>query len=69
MPLVLFGKIVLAMHSTLIGYAIGYLPNQVPPGYPGLLILANWPAKLLNQDTCRKAGAMWLMILTGFGFG
>ena len=37
-PLVFLGRLVLVMHSTLIGYAIGYLPNQDPPGYPGLLI-------------------------------
>ena len=38
MELVFLGRLVLVMHSTLIGYAIGYLPNQDPPGYPGLLI-------------------------------
>ena len=35
---VFLGRLVLVMHSTLIGYAIGYLPNQDPHGYPGLLI-------------------------------
>ena len=38
MELVFLGRLVLVMHSTLIGYAIGYLPDQDPPGYPGLLI-------------------------------
>ena len=38
MELVFLGRLVLVMHSTWIGYAIGYLPNQDPPGYPGLLI-------------------------------
>ena len=38
MELVFLGRLVLVMHSTLIGYAIGYLPNQDPHGYPGLLI-------------------------------
>ena len=38
MELVFLGRLVLVMHSTLIGYAIGYLPNQDPRGYPGLLI-------------------------------
>ena len=37
-PWVFLGRLVLVMHSTLIGYAIGYLPNQDPTGYPGLLI-------------------------------
>ena len=36
--LVLLGRLVLVMLSTLIGYAIGHLPNQNPHGYPGLLI-------------------------------
>ena len=36
--LVFLGRLVLVMHSTLIGYASGYLPNQPPHGYPGLLI-------------------------------
>ena len=38
MELIFIGGLVLVMHSTLIGYAIGYLPNQDPHGYPGLLI-------------------------------
>ena len=38
MELLFLGRLVLVMHSTLIGYAIGYLPNQDPYGYPGLLI-------------------------------
>ena len=38
MELVFLGRLVLVMHSTLIGYVIGYLPNQDTPGYPGLLI-------------------------------
>ena len=38
MELVFIGMLVLVMHSILIGYAIGYLPNQDPNGYPGLLI-------------------------------
>ena len=37
-PLVFLGRLVLVMHSTLIGYAIGYLQSQNPHGYPGLLI-------------------------------
>ena len=32
------GRLVLVMHSTLIGYAIGYFQSQDPHGYPGLLI-------------------------------
>ena len=38
MDLVFLGGLVLVMHSTLIGNAIGYHPNQDPPGYLGLLI-------------------------------
>ena len=38
MEFVFLGRLVLVMHSTLIGYAIGYLPNQDPHGYSGLLI-------------------------------
>ena len=38
MELVFLGRLVLVMHSTLIGYAIGYLQSQDPHGYPGLLI-------------------------------
>ena len=37
-PLVFLGRLVLVMHLTLIGYAIGYFQNQDPHGYPGLLI-------------------------------
>ena len=37
-PLVFLGRLVLVMHSTLIGYAIVYLQSQDPHGYPGLLI-------------------------------
>ena len=33
--LVRLGRLVLVMHSTLIGYAIGYFQSQDPHGYPG----------------------------------
>ena len=38
MELVSLGRLVLVMHLTLIGYAIGYFQNQDPHGYPGILI-------------------------------
>ena len=38
MELVSLGRLVLIMHLTLIGYAIGYFQNQDPHGYPDLLI-------------------------------
>lgn len=44
-PLVFLGRLVLAMHPTLIGHANVYFPNQDLPGYPGLLI---WAIKLLS---------------------
>ena len=42
MELVSLGRLVLVMHLTLIGYAIGYFQNQNPHGYPDLL----------RQDRC-----------------
>ena len=36
--LVSLGRLVLVMHLTLIGYAIGYFQNQDPHGYPDILI-------------------------------
>ena len=38
MELVSLGRLVLVMHLTLIGYAIGYFQNQDPHGYPDILI-------------------------------
>ena len=38
MELVSLGRLVLVMHLTLIGYAIGYFQSQDPHGYPDILI-------------------------------
>ena len=38
MELVSLARLVLIMHLTLIGYAIGYFRNQDPHGYPDILI-------------------------------
>ena len=37
MELVSLGRLVLVMHLTLIGCAVGYFQNQDPHGYPGIL--------------------------------
>ena len=38
LDLISLGRLVLVMHLTLIGYAIGYFRNQDPHGYPDILI-------------------------------
>ena len=38
MEVVSLGRLVLVMHLTLIGYAIGYFQNQYPHGYPDIPI-------------------------------
>ena len=38
LELISLGRLVLVMHLTLIGYAIGYFQNQDPHGYPDILI-------------------------------
>ena len=41
LELVFLGRLLLVMHSTLIGYVIGYLPNQDSPWLSWIADLAN----------------------------